>query len=117
MEGRSKVVADAQVGIKPSREVRVAQFGPQWPHYGEVRIPDIAAPKCLSLEKTIQVFAWTTCLDALHRWRREALAAGFTKLPALPAKEPGEDECYAAGDGALADGVAVLESGFLLGIK
>ena len=57
MEGRSKVVADAQLGIKPSREVRVAQFGPQWPHYGEVRIPDIAAPKCLSLEKTIQVFA------------------------------------------------------------
>lgn len=57
------------------------------------------------------VFAWTTCLDALHRWRREALAAGFDeeKLPALPAAEPGENECYAAGDGALADGVAVLE--------
>jgi len=55
------------------------------------------------------VFAWTTCLEVLQRWQREVLAAGFTKLPKLPAAQPGKDECYAAGDDALADGVAVLE--------
>ncbi len=57
------------------------------------------------------VFAWTTCLGTLQRWRREALAAGFdeSKLPKLPATAPAESECYTSGDGAVVDGTVVLE--------
>lgn len=58
------------------------------------------------------VFAWTTCLGVLHRWQREAVAAGFApeKLPTLPTAEPDENACFTSGDGAmLSDGVVVLE--------
>lgn len=57
------------------------------------------------------VFAWTTCLGALQRWRREALAADFgeAKLPKLPAAAPAESECYTSGAGAVVDGTVVLE--------
>lgn len=62
------------------------------------------------------VFAWATCLEALQRWRREALAAGFPadKLPALPAAEPDESRCYVSGGAAvgtvvLSDDSVVLE--------
>lgn len=58
------------------------------------------------------VFAWTTCLGVLHRWRREAVAAGFAPetLPILPTVEPDESACFTSGDGAtLSDGTVVLE--------
>lgn len=47
------------------------------------------------------VFVWTTCLEALQRWRREALAAGFAKPPDLPAAEPPDSQCYVSGDAAV----------------
>lgn len=57
------------------------------------------------------VFAWTTSVDVLRRWRREAVAAGFPadKLPALPAAEPPAGGCYISGNGTTAGGTVVLE--------
>jgi CRISPR-associated protein Cmr4 len=61
----------------------------------------------------IGVFAWTTSLDVLQRWQREAVAAGFTNLPPLPDSEPETKNeatsCYAAGNGTMVDGSVVLE--------
>lgn len=59
------------------------------------------------------VFAWTTSLDALQRWRREAVAAGFANLPQIPDSEPETTKeatfCFASGSGAMVDGSVVLE--------
>lgn len=55
------------------------------------------------------VFAWTTSLDALQRWHREATMAGIANLPTLPAEPPtsaraDETPCYVSGNGATVDG-------------
>lgn len=58
------------------------------------------------------VFAWTTSLDVLHRWHREAAAAGIKKLPKLPQTEPAAGDlphCFASGNGVVVDGNVILE--------
>lgn len=55
------------------------------------------------------VFAWTTSLDVLQRWQREATAAGFTSLSQLPENEPATNCCYVSGNGAVTDNSVVLE--------
>jgi CRISPR-associated protein Cmr4 len=54
------------------------------------------------------VFAWTTSMLALHRFRRDAQAAGLS-LPPLPSDEPGGNQAYVSGEGVVAEGRIVLE--------
>jgi CRISPR-associated protein Cmr4 len=62
------------------------------------------------------VFAWTTSLDVLRRWKREAGSVGIKKLPDLPSEAParsrqGDEEnyCYVSGSGVSSGGMVVLE--------
>lgn len=54
------------------------------------------------------VFAWTTSLDVLNRFRRDAQQVGLN-VPQLPASEPAANQAYASGAGVSGDNVAVLE--------
>lgn len=54
------------------------------------------------------VFAWTTSLDVLNRFRRDAMMSGLD-VPPLPEEDPGSNRAYVSGSGVSADGTVVLE--------
>lgn len=55
------------------------------------------------------VYAWTTSLDALSRFRREARMIGLNVNWALPDKEPHASQAWVNGEALLAGGEVVLE--------
>lgn len=56
------------------------------------------------------VFAWTTSVDVLRRWQREATAVSTTNLPTLPQQAPDEGKCFVSDlRGAVANKTVVLE--------
>ncbi len=54
------------------------------------------------------VFAWTTSMLALHRFRRDAREIGLG-LPEFPLEEPAVNQAYVSGSGVAAQGKIVLE--------
>jgi CRISPR-associated protein Cmr4 len=54
------------------------------------------------------VFAWTTSLDVLNHFRRDARMAGLD-VPELPEDDPGSNQAYVSGSGVSAEGRIVLE--------
>jgi CRISPR-associated protein Cmr4 len=95
-----------------------AAFGPDTEHADEhagAAAPNDARILLFPVRSLKGVYAWTTCLDVLQRWRREAETAGIGSPPALPATSPatasdGTVECLVSGGGAVTDdGFVVLE--------
>lgn len=95
-----------------------AAFGPETDRADEhagAAAPNDARILLFPVRSLKGVYAWTTCLDVLQRWRREAETAGIGNLPALPATPPatlsdGTVECLVSGNGAVTDdGFVVLE--------
>lgn len=111
--------ADNEKALKADESARFyAAFGPNTDradeHAGAVA-PNDARILLFPVRSLKGVYAWTTCLDVLQRWRREAETAGIGNLPALPVTPPvvlsdGTVQCLASGNGAVMDdGLVVLE--------
>ncbi len=89
-------------------------FGPENPATGDDHAgafaPGDARILLFPVRSLTGVFAWTTSLDVLRRWQREATAVAGPNLPALPDKEPDDGRCFVPDTrGVVAQDTVVLE--------
>jgi CRISPR-associated protein Cmr4 len=95
-----------------SKEEEFAIFGPETPqaseHAGALSVGD-ARLLLFPVRSLSGVFAWTTSLDVLARFQRDATRVGQNLGWALPAASPGADEAWVNGAALLAGDSVVLE--------
>lgn len=95
-----------------SKEDEFAIFGPETPqaseHAGALSVGD-ARLLLFPVRSLSGVFAWTTSLDVLARFQRDAARAGQDLGWALPDASPGADEAWVNGRALLAGDSVVLE--------
>jgi len=90
---------------------KLAVFGPntdQAADHAGALSPGDARILLFPVRSLTGVFAWTTSLFALNRFRRDVQAAKLD-LPPLPAHEPEANQAYVSGGGVVAQGTVVLE--------
>lgn len=88
---------------------KIAVFGPMdAEHAGALSTGD-ARILLFPVRSLKGVFAWTTSLDVLERFRREALTIGLNNMPVLPKVQPDSDQAYSSGNAVVADKAVVLE--------
>jgi len=113
LKGRLRAASDPnlnpQVGLTKAEHLAI--FGPETgnasDHAGALSIGD-ARILLFPVRSLAGVFAWTTSVDALARFRREAQMVGLSANWELPA-EPGKDTALVSGDALIAGQSVVLE--------
>jgi len=113
LKGRLRAASDPnlnpQVGL--SKAEHLAIFGPETgnasEHAGALSTGD-ARILLFPVRSLAGVFAWTTCVDALARFRREAQMVGLSVNWPLP-PEPAKDTALVSGDALIAGESVVLE--------
>jgi CRISPR-associated protein Cmr4 len=121
LKGRLRAAARGKSKDNPTSEEKqqgwlsshefLAIFGPETDnasdHAGALSIGD-ARILLFPVRSLAGVFAWTTSVDALARFRREAQMVGLTVDWELPA-EPDKNTALVSGDALIAGGSVVLE--------
>jgi len=113
LKGRLRAASDPnlnpQVGLTKAEHLAI--FGPETSnasdHAGALSIGD-ARILLFPVRSLAGVFAWTTSVDALARFQREAQMVGLSANWELPA-EPGKDTALVSGDALIAGQSVVLE--------
>ncbi len=113
LKGRLRAASDPnlnpQVGLTKAEHLAI--FGPETSnasdHAGALSIGD-ARILLFPVRSLAGVFAWTTSVDALARFRREAQMVGLSVNWELPS-EPDRNTILVSGDALIAGGSVVLE--------
>jgi CRISPR-associated protein Cmr4 len=89
-----------------------AIFGPQRAEHAGALSPGDARILLFPVRSLVGVFAWTTCVDVLARFSRDALMAGVSltveeegqQVPLVLPSPPASDTAYASGQGVMPNG-------------
>lgn len=84
-------------------EEKIAVFGPEDAEHAGALSPGDVRILLFPIRSLTGIFAWTTSIDVLNRFRRDGLAAGLS-IPEIPTNEPETNQAFVSGKGVVPEG-------------